>query len=113
MADFEADSRPLHDGESDDDFAGAVPAASAAAVNLNNRDLPTVATPEEDERDIAAAAAEVSVMGQGARGNSRNPTGDAAFIGATGNAEGVGSFEMVDEVAELVKERFLQFLMEL
>jgi hypothetical protein len=104
MADIAADPRPLH-GEADD--------GGVTASNSDNRGLPTVATPEEDGRDIAAAAAEVSVMGQGTRGNSRNPTGDAAFIGATGNAEGVGSFEMVDEVAELVKERFLQFLMEL
>ena len=111
MTDFAAVPRPIYgaDDDTDSEMAGVVTGNS----QNDNRGLPTVATPEEDEREIAAAAAEVSVMGQAARGNSRNPTGDEALIGAAGNAEGVGSFEMVDEVAELVKERFLQFLMEL
>jgi len=74
---------------------------------------PTVATPEEDDREIAAAQAEVSVMNQAGRTNQRERTGDEALIGATGNADGVGAFEMVDESGELVKERFLSFLMEL
>ena len=82
--------------------------------------LPTVATPEEvgggggnvdiSDREAAAAAAEVSVMGQTSRVQRRDTTGEEAMIGAT--ADGVGAFEMVDEVGELVKDRFLNFLME-
>lgn len=79
--------------------------------------MPTVATPEDDndgttDREVAVAAAEVSVMGQASRTQRREPTGDEALIGATANADGVGSFEMIDESGELVKDRFLQFLME-
>lgn len=96
-------------------------------LNANERDagddsrgqLPTVATPDESngaghadisDREAAAAAAEVSVMGQTSRVQRRDTTGEEAMIGAT--ADGVGAFEMVDEVGELVKDRFLQFLME-
>ena len=76
--------------------------------------MPTIATPEDgrDDREVAAVAAEVSVMGQESRTQNRDRTGDEALIGATGNADGVGAFEMVDESGELVKDRFLQFLME-
>lgn len=81
----------------------------------NTSSVPTVATPDngEDGREVAAAAAEVSVMGEGtSRNQNRDRTGEEALIGATGNADGVGAFEMVDESGELVKDRFLQFLME-
>lgn len=99
-----------------------------ALQRLNTRDisndedesqLPTVATPEEgggagnvdiSDREAAAAAAEVSVMGQTSRVQRRDTTGQEAMIGAT--ADGVGAFEMRDEVGELVKDRFLHFLME-
>lgn len=96
----------LNTQDDDDDFD------AAEGGNIN---MPTVATPEngEDGREVAAAAAEVSVMGQGAsRNQNRDRTGEEALIGATGNADGVGAFEMVDESGELVKDRFLQFLME-
>ena len=85
------------------------------ADGSNSNTMPSVATPEnaEDGREVAAAAAEVSVMGEGAsRNQNRDRTGEEALIGATGNADGVGAFEMVDESGELVKDRFLQFLME-
>jgi len=114
--------RLLND-EDDDDYLPAGVSAQTGGPST----LPTVATPEdnnnnrrnnddgddEDEREIAAAAAEVSVMCQNSRTQRRDPTGDEAMIGATGNADGVGAFEMVDESGELVKDRFLQFLMEL
>ena len=86
----------------------------------NGDQLPTVATPdgnlgvvdnvELSDREAAAAAAEVSVMGQTSRVQRRDTTCDEAMIGAT--ADGVGAFEMLDEIGELVKDRFLQFLME-
>ena len=84
---------------------------------------PIAATPEErrdsgggaenadiSDREAAAAAAEVSVMGQASRVQRNDASGEEAMIGAT--ADGVGAFEMVDEVGELVKDRFLHFLME-
>jgi hypothetical protein len=86
-------------------------------MNTQDGSIPVAATPEENnvdpditDREAAAAAAEVSVMGQTSRAQRRDTTGDEAMIGAT--ADGVGAFEMVDEVGELVKDRFLQFLME-
>ncbi|CAB9507868.1 Maternal DNA replication licensing factor mcm6 [Seminavis robusta] len=104
----------------DDNSAAAAERADgfrAVTEAGENSVLPTVATPEEDgevedQREMAAAAAEVSVMDRTARTNGRSATGDEALIGATGNAEGVGSFEMVDEVGEMVSQRFLQFLMD-
>lgn len=101
-----------HDMDDDDDASLQSGAGSVTATAAGT--MPSVATPEdgEDGREEAAAAAEVSVMGQASRTQNRDTTGDEALIGATGNADGVGAFEMVDESGELVKDRFLQFLME-
>ena len=101
----------------DDIDAASIPGESRGTAD--DGQLPTVATPEENgdggavdisDREAAAAAAEVSVMGQASRVQRRDTAGEEAMIGATG--DGVGAFEMVDEVGELVKDRFLQFLME-
>lgn len=94
--------------EDDDEYDDMAPAT--AAPQQQQQQLPTVATPEDDAGEVAAAAAEVSVMERGGRANRRDPTGDEALIGATGNADGVGAFEVVDESGELVKARFLEFL---
>ena len=73
---------------------------------------PPVATPEDDDdaHEAAAAAAEVAAMGRGRRG--RDTTADEALMGAVGGDEGVGSFELLDESGELVRQAFLQFLSE-
>lgn len=101
---------PPQDDEDYDPATASAPPGTTAAADVANAEqpLPTVATP--DEPGEAAAAAEVSVMERGGRANRRDPTGDEALIGATGNADGVGSFEVIDESGELVKDRFLEFL---
>jgi hypothetical protein len=82
--------------------------------------VPAAAPPDAD---AAEAAAEVAAMmgvnpanigrqraGAGGGGRQRDPTADEAVMGAAG--EGVGGFEILDESGELVRARFLQFLME-
>ena len=75
----------------------------------------------EDEfqlREAAAAAAEVAAM---ERQQDRNinltaaRAGDQAIMGATGNAtdDGVEGHENVDELGEMIRQAFLEFLGEL
>lgn len=76
---------------------------------------------EDDEfqqREAAAAAAEVAAM---ERQQDRNViggaarAGDQAIMGATGNAtdDGVEGHENVDELGEMIRQAFLEFLGEL
>ena len=80
--------------------------------------------PPAPDAGAAEAAAEVAAMtgvnpaaigrqrvgAGGGGGRQRDPTADEAVMGAA--AEGIGGFEILDESGELVRGRFLQFLME-
>ena len=75
----------------------------------------------EDEfhlREAAAAAAEVAAMEQQQDRNINGTAaraGDQAIMGATGNAtdDGVEGHENVDELGEMIRQAFLEFLGEL
>jgi hypothetical protein len=81
------------------------------SVQTNTQEPPQQATAATPESEAAAAAAEVAAMERGPNARGRDPTGDEALMGATGE-EGVGNLEVVDESGELVRQAFLQFLTE-
>ena len=87
MADV--DSQPLLSQDEAPSPSGAPPVAAA---------VPQPATPDEvpvnDRRQTTAAA-------------------DEAVMGATGDQDNVGVFEVYDESGELVKGLFFKFLLEL
>ena len=113
----------LDDYEEDHDPRNTTPSSGGDGSNprLATPDQQNGANDEDDEfqqREAAAAAAEVVAM---ERQQDRNViggaarAGDQAIMGATGNAtdDGVEGHENVDELGEMIRQAFLEFLGEL
>jgi hypothetical protein len=94
-----------------DDDDGSYQTAQTIQQENDAPPLPPIATPEDDQNEAQAAAAEVAAM-ERPTNRGRDPTADEALMGAAPNEDGVAGFEIVDESGELVRQAFLQFLSE-
>ena len=98
MASSVADDHPAHQDD-------------AASIQSNlYHEPPAVASPDDDDNEsVAAARAEVMTnQAEAPTRRGRDPTADQAVMGAAEE----DNFEIMDESGELVKSRFLEFLME-